>query len=181
MQQPAKYVAFNSIRDNPAIGDERNFVHAAEMGGRFSDLVSVSAGKEYEVYIGYHNNAASNYNALGTGTALGAKAAVILSGLVSADCRGGVSARIFAENAQPKEIWDGAAFTTDSQTALRLVYVPGSAVIHCSGAVNGSILSDDIMDWNKGTFIGYDKLDGILPGCSEYSGHIILRLRAENA
>ena len=56
---PAPYATFNSITDNPQLGDERNFVRIREVqdGNTFGDEVQLEVGKTYEVYIYYHNNA----------------------------------------------------------------------------------------------------------------------------
>ena len=47
---PASYVTFNSITDNPAYGDERNFVRAKESSTsnqNYSDSVALTPGKQY--------------------------------------------------------------------------------------------------------------------------------------
>ena len=53
MKEPAGYPTFNSITDNPGVGDERNFVRVREVGTNttFENSTKVTAGKEYEVYI----------------------------------------------------------------------------------------------------------------------------------
>ena len=58
-EDPAPYATFNSITNNPQLGDERNFVRIREVkdGEKFGDEVTVEPGKTYEVYIYYHNNA----------------------------------------------------------------------------------------------------------------------------
>ena len=72
MEKPASYVTFDSITDNQSsesvgIGDERNFVRVRKAGETtFTDQVEISDadarnGQEFEVYVFYHNNAASNY------------------------------------------------------------------------------------------------------------------------
>ena len=177
MNKPADHVTFNSITDNPAIGDERNFVHVAEKGGKFSDEVKIVPGKVYEVYIGYHNNAASNYNASGVGIATGAKVSSQFPSTVNSSAKGKVSAIISATNATPKDVWDEAYFTTDSKADVVLRYVDASAKIYNGGKTNGTVLSEDL--FKTGTYLGYYKLEGLLPGCTEYSGHIIYELKAE--
>ena len=78
MANPADHVTFNSITDNNVLGDERNFVRVAEAGasGTFKDEIEIKPGKEYEVYIGYHNNASASLNTTaqgGVGIALDTK------------------------------------------------------------------------------------------------------------
>ena len=70
MENPATYPTFNSITNNPTIGDERNFVRVGQINADVTDMtdeVEVLPGHQYLVYIYYHNNAASNYNASGKG------------------------------------------------------------------------------------------------------------------
>ena len=58
-EDPAPYATFNSITNNPQIGDERDFVRVREINdhGTYGDQVTLEAGHTYEVYIYYHNNA----------------------------------------------------------------------------------------------------------------------------
>ena len=184
MKEPADYVTFNSITDNPTLGDERNFVRVAEVGanGVFSDEVKIVPGKEYEVYIGYHNNAASSLNgtaAGGKGIALDVRISSQFPSTVSASKKGKVSAIISSSNATPKEVWDEAYFTTDSKADVVLRYVENSATIYNGGKINGTKLGGETLFSENGIYIGYNSLSGKLPGCAEYSGHIIYHVRAE--
>ena len=56
-EDPAPYATFNSITNNPQLGDERNFVRIREVkdGEKFGDEITVEPGKTYEVYIYYHS------------------------------------------------------------------------------------------------------------------------------
>ena len=178
LKSPSDHVQFNSITDNPILGDERNFVRVREAGvDKYSDEVEVQVGKEYEVYIGYHNNAASNLNEGGTGIALGAKVAAQFPTKITSAQRGKVSAIISAKNAEPAEVWDEAYLTTQA-SELSLRYVDGSAVLHNDGKANGTVMGTQMFD-PEGTYIGYNQLDGFLPGCYEYSGYIVYKLVAE--
>src|SRR3990167_10124164 len=65
INNPADHVTFNSITDNPAYGDERNFVRikdASAANSTYTDNIALTPGKEYEVYVYYHNNASSTLN-----------------------------------------------------------------------------------------------------------------------
>ena len=57
-------------------------------------------------------------------------------------------------------------------------YVQGSAKITTKGAVNGQNLSGENL-FGAGTNLGYDSLNGILPGCDQYSGVITYRFKAD--
>ena len=172
--KPAPHVTFNSIVDNPSVGDERNFVRIREVanGTNFRDDVSLQAGKTYEVMVFYHNNAASNLNESGKGIAKDVTARVQMPGRLAAGETATITGFISASNATPQTVWDNARATTSDAVALR--YVPGSAKIASSnGAVNGSALSSNLL--TSGVKLGYNKLDGTLPGCNEYSGYITYR------
>lgn len=179
--KPADHVVFNSITDNAGVGDERNFVRVRELGteDKYRDEVKVTAGKEYEVYIYFHNNAAANLNASGKGVANGARVSSQFPNSVSATSKGKISAIVSATDADPKEVWDEAYLTTDSKTPIRLHYKKASAIFHNAFKANGSVMSEALFS-SKGTYIGLNTLDGWLPGCAEYSGYITYTLVAED-
>ena len=186
-ENPADYATFNSITNNAAVGDERNFVRIREAGTEdiFTDEVEVIPGHEDEVYIYYHNNAASDTNASGVGVATDVRVSSAYPTILNTGERGMVSGIIDwsyvtpsdPDHAKDGSVWDEAYVTTKTDgTVLR--YKPGTAIIHNGGAANGSVLSTDLFT-KEGTPIGYNKLTGTLPGCAEYSGHITYTLVAE--
>lgn len=180
MENPADYVTFNSITDNNILGDERNFVRVveADTGNTYEDEVKIVPGKEYAVYIFYHNNAKSSLNQSGVGIATGVVVSSKFPSAVNSANKGKVSAIVTSPVANPTQVWDEAYFTTDSSVDVALRYVPGSAHIWNDGyGTNGMTLSENL--FGDGVLIGVNKLDGNLPACSEYSGHIIYRVRAE--
>lgn len=178
MEVPASYPTFNSITNNPVLGDERNFVLVAEAGanGVFVDEIKIEAGKEYEVYIGYHNNAAANLNSTGVGIAQQVRLSSQFPATVKPSQKGKISAIISASNTNPTEVWDEAYFTSTEEITLR--YKEGSAKIYNSFATNGQVLSENLFSVT-GTYLGVNKLDGLMPGCAEYSGRVIYTLVAE--
>lgn len=187
--KPASYAVFNSITDNVALGDERNFVRVREAGtnNTYVDELEVVPGKEYEVYIYFHNDAASNTNSTGYGVATDVRAASAYPTLLNPGERGMVSGFIYWSYVTPAdggiqafegEVWDEAYLTTKTpDTVLR--YKTGTAVIHNAGEANGSVLSTSLFT-KGGTHIGFNKLSGVLPGCAEYSGYITYTLVAES-
>lgn len=178
MEKPADHVTFNSITNNSTVGDERNFVHIKEKGAeKYSDSVVVEPGKEYIVYITYHNDAASNLNASGVGVATGVRVRSQFPTKVTPEKKGQISAVISATNAEPKQVWDEAFMTTTHNQVL-LRYKEGSAVIHNGWATNGRVLSEKMFE--SGTYLGMDELDGVLLGCAEYGGYITYTLEASN-
>ncbi len=177
MNEPADVVTFNSITDNPALGDERNFVRVMEVGAdKYADEVQVKPGKEYEVYIYYHNNAKSTLNQSGKGIARGVKVQTNFPTTVLPGKKETIKGRISATNATPQEVWDEAFMTSVEKVTLR--YKVGSATILNSTKTNGRVLSTNLFS-ATGTYIGSNDLDGLLPGCAEWSGRIVYRLVAE--
>lgn len=181
MEHPADHVTFNSITNNSKYGDERNFVRvkdATAPASAFSDDTQVEPGKDYEVYVYYHNNASSTLNdeAHGKkGIAQNAKLRMAMPQGLKKGERTGITGYISASNATPGEVYDNSYLTSTSDVALR--YIPGSAKITSFGAVNGQTLPDSL--FNTGALLGYDSLNGVLPGCNEFSGYVTYKFRAD--
>lgn len=179
-ESPAPYAVFNSITNNAAVGDERNFVRIGEVGSSdpYRDEIEVEPGKEYEVYIYYHNNAASNTNESGFGMATNARLASAYPTSLKVGERGMISGIISWSFVTPEDpntaraatVWDEAYVTTKTDGVV-LRYKAGSAVIHNGGDANGLVLPDELFTV-EGAPIGYNKLEGTVPGCAEYSGYI---------
>ena len=112
MKKPADHPTFNSITDNNVIGDERDFVRVAEKGGKkWLNEVKIVPGKTYQVFIFYHNNAASNLNEGGKGYAQKAKIRSSFPTKVNSSAKGKVSATISSTTTTPKEVYDVALVT----------------------------------------------------------------------
>lgn len=179
---PADYVTFNSITNNPQYGDERNFMRVRDVaaGTPSGDVADIQPGKEYEVNIFFHNNAKSTLNASGQGIAHDVYARTALPAVIK---KGGAPtsamAYVGASNATPKEVYDYIDIKNNTAADMVLHYVPGSATIHSQGAVNNKKLPDALFG-ASGTPIGYDTL-GTLPGCNQYAGYITYRFVADQA
>lgn len=176
---PATYATFNSITDNPQLGDERNFVRVREVkdGEKFGDEVTLEAGKTYEVYIYYHNNAdAHEIGKTAVGIADGAAVKSSFPAVVKAGEKATVTATIFASDTNPLAVWDGAYMNPSQDLYLR--YVPGTATIHNGGALDGQSIGPDYL-FGDGALLGYNKFSGILPGCNEYAGYITYQVFAD--
>ena len=195
MDKPASYVTFNSITDNQSsesigLGDERNFVRVRKAGDTtFRDSVEITdadalGGQEFEVYVFYHNNAASNYHL----TANDTKVFAYFPGIISGDSTAETGAKISASNANPTSVWDEADFINRSSVGVRLKYVEDSATIYWNGGRTTANLGEDL--FTTGALIGYcaegtadctSSLNGKIPGCAEYSGYIIYKVQVEQA
>lgn len=172
---PATYVTFNSITDNADQGDERDFVHAkiatdTNKNG-WQDTVQVQPGTEYLVRIYVHNNAADNLNLVAKNTR--AFAALPTTYATQAT----VTGEVRADNANPTRVWDEVTFTGASK--FRLVYINGSATYTNNVFTQGTKISDDIVK-SGGALLGYDQLNGDIPGCFKYSGWVMFKVVAQS-
>jgi uncharacterized repeat protein (TIGR01451 family)/LPXTG-motif cell wall-anchored protein len=183
MENPAPYVTFNSITDNAQQGDERNFVQikdASAPDSAYSDNVALTPGKDYQVFVFYHNNAASNLDDAAhnyIGVAKNAFMRVQMPATVSAGSQARITGFVGASNANPGEVWAEAYGSASGDYNLR--YDPGSATIHNNGTINGQTLPDTL--YTTGTPLGYNALDGTLPGCSQYSGYVTFKFHVDQA
>ncbi len=176
---PASYPTFNSIENNPSLGNEKNFVRVREYGtsDKYSDEVKIEAGKTYEIYVYFHNNAADNLNASGAGIADNVRLAMEMPTEVNAGEAAVVKGTISSTNTTPKSVYDTAYLTASETVYLR--YVQGTAEIHNGGSANGKYL-DDAALWSTGSKLAYwDEEWGMIPGCNEYAGYVTLRVKAD--
>lgn len=172
-------IVFNSISDG-VIGDEKNFVAAIEYeeGKDYAGVeapantIKVENGKEYLIRLYAHNNNPGGENAVATNTK-------VAFGVPStSDKKIRVNGYISADNADPNEYWDYIDFTADN--AFHLEYVYGSALLTNNGigAGDGIALSDEIVTKEGGVLIGYQALDGRVPGCYQYANYVSIRVKA---
>ena len=172
IEKPADYITFNSITNNPVIGgDEKDFVGIREVGSnaKWTNNMKVQNGKEYYVRMYVHNNAASNLNLVAENVV--AKLNVPTTTAKNVTVQGQIS----ASNAKPNTVWDEATFSNDND--FNLAYVAGSALFENNG-MGTTKLPDSIVN-NTGAKLGYDKLDGKIPGCFQYAGYVTVKVKAQ--
>ncbi|MBQ8156907.1 DUF11 domain-containing protein [Candidatus Saccharibacteria bacterium] len=185
MAHPADHVVFNSITDNnKEIGDERYFVSASEYTGnaannKWTDNTAAEDGKEYVVRMYVHNNAASNLKL----TAENTRAYVVLPTNTAKSIT--VNGKISASNANPTTVWDQTTFTSKNGEEFNLAYVPGTAKYYNTKdgkerSFKLDTASNDLFT-STGVLLGYDQMDGKIPGCSEYSGYLTFHVKAQFA
>ena len=183
MQVPADHIVFNSITDNnQEVGDERYFVSASPYTGSastnyWSDKTEVENGKEYIVRMYVHNNAAGNLNL----TAEDVRAYVVLPTDTATSIK--VSGKIYASNANPTTVWDETTFVSKNGEKFNLAYVEGSAKYFNTkdGKLRTFTLDANQLLTSKGALLGYDKMDGKIPGCNQYSGYVTFHVKAQFA
>lgn len=183
--EPAEYITFNSITDNPKMGDERNFVRIrnANTNENLSDNVNLEVGQEYEVWVWFHNNAKAKYNDReynGSGIATNVRLRMEQPEIVSGDTSAVIRGIISADNANPQTVWDEAFAYTPTTVLLR--YVPNSATIHSFGDIDGQVLNSEALFGDSGSYLGYwNDMWGTLPGCNEYSGYVTYHFVVDQA
>lgn len=93
---------------------------------------------------------------------------------------------LHSSNATPKEYLDDVTFKSVDGTPFHLEYVSGSALLENGGFASGAgvKLSDTITNHGNGgangewTTIGYNTLDGVIPGCYKYINYVSIRVKA---
>ena len=156
-QVPATYPTFNSITDNPSLGDERNFVRVKEYGteNNYADYVDAVGGKIYEVYVYYHNNASANLNESGKGIADNVRLSMAIPQNLKAGDSAVIKGTIKSTNTNPSSVWDTAFL--NAQEDLTLNYVANDTCVQ-------------LAHWKEEW--------GMIPGCNEYAGYVTFQLQA---
>jgi uncharacterized repeat protein (TIGR01451 family) len=173
--EPATYVTFNSIKDSPGYGDERNFVlikdAANTADGGFTDTVNAEPGKEYIVRMLVHNNAAANLNLVATNTRVKANVPTTTGNEVQID------GFVTADNSNPGQVWDDVVLKSDKR--FNVAYVPGSAAYYNQPNLSRKFTLPDSIVTNNGAQVGFDAMDGNLPGCNQFSGVAVFRVKVQ--
>jgi hypothetical protein len=169
---PADHITFNSITDNPTVGDERTFLEGAIVPAAWSDPVNgVKDGDVVALKLYFHNDAKASLGLVATNTTV----KVVLPAGSAADQA--VTGYVRADNATPVEVYDAVNISSLGGKSFTMAYIPGSAklVNNVFPGPNGIVLSDSIV--TTGALVGYDALNGRVPGCDQYSGWVYLKVR----
>ena len=187
---------FDSFINTPSYGNEENFTQIAPaqanvspVNASYSNTAEANPGQEYWVRMLVHNDGNQNLNCLpqydsstlndctqidlgspSIATNTTAQIAIAPGTANGVDIMGYIS----ASNATPSTVWDSATLTNPNQ-AFSVSYVNGSASIYNSAFPNGLSLPDSINS-PSGTMIGYSQMNGILPGCFNYSAYIYTKV-----
>ncbi len=173
IEKPATYVTFNSITNNPNIGDERNFVGIREVGSSnvWYDNMTVKENKEYLVRMYVHNNAAANLNLVAENVT--AKFNLPTTTAKSIQVNGFLS----SSNAKPAEVYDHATFNSDKN--FNLSYVKNSLKYENNVFGAAGVALPESIFTSAGAKLGYDKLDGKIPGCFQYAGYVTFKVKPQ--
>lgn len=185
---PKNKIVFNSITNTPNFGDERNFVSTREYNGDdngFDNVwngndITVKDGQEYKIRLYVHNNSPWGYEGVATDVRVSFSIPTISAKQVQ------VNGFVYSDNAEQEQIWDYVNFNSDH--AFHLEYVYGSALLGNSGIGNpengkttgllGYELSDEVVTKSGGTLIGYDAIDGCIPGGYDYVSYVTISVKA---
>lgn len=185
-------IIFNTISDS-VIGDEKNFVGARECvlradnrceatdktnveGAKYwrGNDITVEDGKTYIIRLYVHNNNPNGTQAVAKDTHV----AIDVPGYSASKIE--VNGLITSSNAYPTRYWDYVNFNSKDNTPFHLEYVQGSALLENNGiGLGGLTLSDDVVKAKSGgVLIGYDALDGNVPGCFPYDNFVTIQVKA---
>lgn len=175
IEDPADHVTFNSITNNPNIGDERNFVGIRESGTNnlWKDEMAVEEGKTYTVRMYVHNNAAANLNLVAHDVT--AKFNLPTTTGKSIQVNGFLS----SSNATPTEVYDHAIFKSDRN--FNLAYVADTLKFENNHFGAAGVALPESIFTSAGAKLGYTSLDGNIPGCFQYAGYVTFRVKPQFA
>lgn len=180
-------IVLNSIKDDDStlteeekaegvttpLTDERVFIGIRDVatGNRGKDNVwnvgevTIEEGKTYIVRMYIHNNNPKGMEAI----AKDVTAQFILQDHLSNN-EARISGIITSSNAVPSEIWHTLLLKSSDNRPFTLDYIEGSAMLENNIFKDGIQISDDLV--GDGVKVGYDNLDGNLPGCYKYAGYL---------
>ncbi len=174
-------IIFNTISDS-VIGNEKNYVSARECtvsggGGATKDTIwnaneiEVEDGKTYIIRMYVHNNNPNGRDAVAEDTKVSFNIPTVSSREIK------INGYINSSNASPSEYVDDVIFISDQ--AFHFEYIYGSALLENNKVGLGGIKLDDAIVNAKtgGVLIGYDALDGRVPGGYEYDNFVTIQVK----
>ena len=162
-------ITFNSI-SNGKIGHEFNFV-GAKLTTDTSNVwkaneITVKDGDTVTVRLYVHNNSPKGEKKI----AEGVSANFSLPTTVAKSHT--IIGYLNASNATPNRYWDEVKLTSSDDFYME--YVEGSAK-YTNSKMGTVALSDNII--NSAVTLGYEKLDGKIPGCYQYDGQVTIEVK----
>lgn len=181
MEEPAPYITFNSIVDNPNYGDERNFFRVrpsnrglwdeANVNG-WRDVVSLKEGEVYEARVYVENSASDNLN-------LVAENSRVMMNMPIGEYTYGrqfqVNAFISSSNSSPNEIWDNIVLKADEEFHVEII--SARYYNNVSTQEDGGFDLGDGLFKSGGSLIGYEEMDGRIKGTYQESGYVLVKFR----
>lgn len=175
----ADHVSFNSVKDHPIYGNEKQFFRIKLPGDncfRPHRSVKLRPGQIYEFEILIHNNADPSLNSKGYGVGMDTRIAVHMPEYVRPSRPDEIMAVLSSSNAVPAQIWDSIELL--SEKTLFLKYVDASGFYHNHGKCNDQMIGNLYLLSDHGFYIGVNKFNGYLPAGEEYMSRITFKMRA---
>ena len=164
-------VTFNSITGVPNVGDERSFCDVKSKGatkpGGFQNTVYVTPGTEWLVRAIVDNDADPDVS-----PAIRTRASMTWT---SPGVRVVLTCTITADNADPPGVADTVVFQSLAGR-VSIGVVPGSAALYNMAHPSGLPLPDALVSPN-GTALGYEKLNGVMPGSFDHAGLVTVLVK----
>ena len=169
-----RFPTFNSCTDHPQFGDETQFVRIRKHGeSEWLRSIGVSANKQYHIDVFFRNDANPQYNTSDydhCGVAF--RTAMYVDFPEYVNSKGGsIFVKIKADN-MTKDVSDSVAIIVEGKDALRIRYVPGSAIIYNGWKANEQVLPSSLFSFRRGALLGMNELNGVIPGGDRYTGHV---------
>lgn len=165
-------ITFNSI-SNGKIGDEKNFVGAKVSGAKVdtwnANTINVKDGETYTIRLFVHNNSPKGMDAI----AKGVKATFSIPTTVAKSQT--IVGYLDSSNATPTRYWDEVTLVSDENVYLE--YVEGSAKYNNNKGTFS--LPNEVI--TSGATLGFDKMNGEIPGCYEYSGVVTIDVKVHSS
>lgn len=166
------------------IQDERNFVGARENTGKNEgamniwngDEIKVEDGKTYFVRLYVNNNGPNGKTGASENTRVKFYVPTESANTIT------IKGLIKSSNAVPSEYWDYVNFTSD--IPFHLEYINDSASLcnnfytHTDTVDNSYKLDDELITGADGVLIGYDVMNGIVPGGYQFDCYIVICVKA---
>jgi uncharacterized repeat protein (TIGR01451 family) len=174
----------NSFVNTPYYGDERAFFDVRKQENTNTDayddvLHNVSQGSHKLVMRTYiHNGANQSKNASGESIAKNTKVRIDLPQGASTALR----ARSYVSISNPAQGYPAEVTDTTEMVdsgAFSIGYVPGSAKVYNAAHPGGAQLSDAVV--GAGAQIGYDQMNGNLPGCFEFQTFVEITVEVKTS
>lgn len=176
-------VVFNSFINTPYYGDERHFLDSRIGSGNdaadnYKDvLTGIKAGDEITLRTYIHNNGNQSLNGPnfdGPTVAKNTRVRILLPTGTAPSLR--ATSFISADNAQPQVVSDTGDLKSD--TPFNVEYIPGSATLVTGiGGGKSFKMSDTVV--STGAQIGYDQLNGSVPGCFDYQAFVYIKVKVK--
>ena len=198
MRRPAPCIVFNAIRDDPTWGDERCFALIKDVTGldntgevacapKYELVCDVVAGHVYMVKVLIHNTASGHLNLIAkdVSVCLSCPTGIVSgSAMIQVQIRASnIGETVTGGRGKCGVVWSEVYLKCENSQSFGVSYVSGSGRYYNNVkdfSTEGFILGDSIIS-ESGLKVGYEKMDGIIPGCFQYGGFLTFLLSVKSS